>query len=556
MLFYRNSINLQAQGAILKNEERLITDAVNLRLQFVLGLNSISDSPEETLSKKLETFFASGTLSSIDFYLIVTGQYPSYSELKELNFKLQASQLSDVFNHLVDELIKSKFRKKVCLKTRLVRPVYNELIDVTQTHNFPHVTGIQRVVRKTVDCATNVSLLVFDHRYRSFTEISHALFVAHTAKAVPESSTLQQKVVFEQKVMNFLYRCLPKLEKSNYGLLIKKLSLPFARTIKSALSKRIMLINRNENAGDGEIFKNIYISGARLTIVDLPSTETLDIYQALFESKILQTQVVVFDFIPIFHTWAVNGSGFASQFNKYLRIVLFADRLICISSLVAEQATLLVSAFKLERVGWNSHHQQVDFHNLPSGLECDNQFKSLKRVPGRILIVGSIEPRKNYMQIFHALQILHEKGFNFEAILAGNAGWENEPILKKLHELRKSGARIERKNNVGDVELKTLLATSWLGIFLSEAEGFGLPLVEFRKFGLRSLYSSIRPLIDLSKDFPEDAVEIGDASGLAEKIAERLSSSSIVDNSLSENSGQWSEWSNFLFLKPFRPAEE
>jgi glycosyltransferase involved in cell wall biosynthesis len=236
--------------------------------------------------------------------------------------------------------------------------------------------------------------------------------------------------------------------------------------------------------------------------------------------------------------------------------VLFADRLICISSLVAEQATLLVSAFKLERVGWNSHHQQVDFHNLPSGLECDNQFKSLKRVPGRILIVGSIEPRKNYMQIFHALQILHEKGFNFEAILAGNAGWENEPILKKLHELRKSGARIERKNNVGDVELKTLLATSWLGIFLSEAEGFGLPLAEFRKFGLRSLYSSIRPLIDLSKDFPEDAVEIGDASGLAEKIAERLSSSSIVDNSLSENSGQWSEWSNFLFLKPFRPAEE
>jgi glycosyltransferase involved in cell wall biosynthesis len=532
----------------LKSNKKLIADAINIRFRFILEQHSISDLTEETLDKKLETFLVSRSLTSIDFYLIITGQYPSYSELKELNFNLQTLPLSEVINQLVDLILSSEFRKKVCLKTILVRAVHSDLIDITHTHNYPHVTGIQRVVRKTVDCTTDVSLVVFDHLSRSFTEISRALFVAHATKAVPDVQIAQLKIVFEQKIINFLYHCLPKLEKSNFGLFIKKLSLPTARAIKLALSTRIKLINQNSNTKDGKALTNIYISGSRLTIIDIPQIETIDIYQALFESKFLKTQVVVFDFIPIFHTWAVDRLGVATHFNKYLRIILFADRLVCISSLVAEQAKLLVSAFKLERANWNSVYQKIEFHHLPSGLEFENQFKSLKRVPGRILIVGSIEPRKNHMQIFHALKILHGNGFDFEVNLVGNAGWENESILKKLQELRKAGIRIERKDYTDDVELKTLLATSSLGIFISEAEGFGLPLVESRKFGLRILYSKIRPHIDLSYSFLEDAIEIGDATGLAKKIEERLSTNPTAALSLSDGLSDWSEWTNFLFL--------
>lgn len=538
----------------MKSNRELIADAINSRLQFVSEQHSFSDLTEETLDKKLETFLVSRGLTSIDFYLVITGQYPSYMELKELNFNLQTSPLGEVISKLMDLILSSEFRKKICLKTTLVRAVHNDLVDVTHTHNYPHVTGIQRVVRKTVDCTTDVSLLVFDNFYRSFTEIPHALFVAHTAKAVHRLKLVQYKIMFEQKVINFLYQYLPKLEKNDFGLFIKKLSLPIARSVKSALSRRIMLTNQNSNTEDAEALTNIYIWGSRLTIIDIPQIQTLDIYHALFESKFLKTQVVVFDFIPIFHTWAVDRLGVATHFNKYLRIVYFADRLVCISSLVAEQAKLLVSAFKLERAEWNSVYQQIEFHNLPSGLEFENQFKSLERVPGRILIVGSIEPRKNHMQLFHALQILHGKGFNFEAILVGNAGWENEAILKKLHELRKVGVRIERKDHTDDFELKTLLATSSLGIFISEAEGFGLPLLEYRKFGLRMLYSKIRPHIDLCKRFPEDAIEIGDATGLAKKIEERLSTTPTVAISSPESLPDWSEWTNFLFLSSSHSA--
>lgn len=541
--------------SILTREEIEILEAVNLRLNFVLDQKHIDPPIEKNLVEKLKVLLNCENLTSIDFYLIFTGQYPAYSELKQLNFELQTNKLEIVVRNFLDLILSSTFRRRICLKTQLVLAENYDLMDVTHTHQYPHVTGIQRVVRKTVDCTTNVSLVSFDSNYRNFTEISKLLFVAHLAKATPDEPVGAHKVILEQKIINFLYRFLPKLEKSKYGLLIKKLSLPIARVLKTQLSARIQIANRSQSNQIEDSLTNIYVPGSRLTIIDIPSNDgTLDIYQALFESKVLRTQLVLFDFIPIFHTWAVDKVGVAGHFNKYLRIVLFADRIIGISSLVAEQAQLIVSAFKLERISWKSNPQVIEFFNLPSGLELDDQLKSLVRIPGRILIVGSIEPRKNHLQIFHALEILHEQGCDFEAVIVGNAGWENEPILRKLHELRNAGARVERRVHTDDAELKKLLATSSLGIFLSEAEGFGLPLVESRQFGLKMLYSKIRPHTDLSLDFPDDAIEVGDVASLAEKIRESLSTDSTPSVSSLENFTQWTQWTNFLLLDVSRSS--
>jgi len=481
--------------------------------------------------------------------LIFTGQYPAYSELKQFNFELQVNKLDSIIGHFLELILSSAFRTRICLNTSLILAKNHNVMDVTHTHHYPHVTGIQRVVRKTVDCTINVSLVVFDSNYRSFTEIPKALFVAHLAKATPDRPTQDYKIVFEQRVLNFLYRCLPLLEKSNFGLLIKKLSLPLARVLKTKISARIRKMDRSQSDERNDKLTNIYIPGSKLTIIDIPSNDgTLDIYQALFESKVLSTQLVLFDFIPIFHTWAVDRVGVAGHFNKYLRIVLFADRIVGISSLVAEQAQLIVSAFKLERLNWGSNSQVIEFYNLPSGLEYDVELKSLVRVSRRILIVGSIEPRKNHLQILSALQILFEQGHHFEAVIVGNAGWENEPIMRKIHELQYAGAQIERRSHTDDSELERLLATSSLGIFISEAEGFGLPIVESRAFGLRMLYSNIRPHIDISLNFPDDSIEIGDVTGLAKKILDRLSSNLVPASTSIENLSQWSQWTNFLFL--------
>ncbi len=530
------------------NEEIEILEAIDSRLDFFLVHNSIVELAEKSLIQKLEALLNSSKLASIDLYLILTGQYPTYSELKQLNFELQVNKLDITIKHFLGLILSSPHRKKICLKTILVLADNHDLMDVTHTHSYPHVTGIQRVVRKTVECTTNVSLVVFDSNYRCFTEISKPTFVAHLAKAIRDDSTQNHEVIFDQRIINFLYRCLPKLEKNNFGLLIKKLSLPMARVLKKWLTQRVGVTNRSKSNRSDDRLTNIYIAGSRLTVVDIPHNDgTLDVYQALFESKVLRTQLVLFDFIPIFHTWVV-ATGLAGHFNKYLRLLLFADRIIGISSLVAEQARLIVSAFKLERIDWASNSQKIDFFDLPSGIEPDNQQQPLPRIPGQLLIVGSIEPRKNHLQIFHALEVLHKRGCKFEAIIVGNAGWENEPILRKLHELRDSGVRIERRVHTDDAELKRLMKTSSLGIFLSEAEGFGLPIVESRQFGLPMLYSRIRPHVDISLNFAEDAIEIGDVLGLCRKIEERLSTDLAGSVTSLENTSQWSQWTSFLLL--------
>lgn len=540
----------------MSREEIEIIEAIDSRLDFFLDHNLISHLAEKELAQKLDALLNSGKMTSIDFYLIITGQYPTYAEVKQLNFELQVDNLDIIINKFLKLILSSPFRTEICLKTTLVLADNYDLMDVTHTHSYPHVTGIQRVVRKTVDCTSETSLVVFDSNYRSFTEISKPIFVAHLAKAIPDDSTQNHDVIFDQRLINFLYRCLPKLEKNNFGLLIKKLSLPIARVLKQWLTQRVSTTTRSQNnQSDGSLI-NLYIPGSRLTVIDIPHNDgTLDVYQALFESKILRTQLVLFDFIPIFHTWVVP-TGLASHFNKYLRLLLFADRIIGISSLVAEQARLIVAAFKLERIDWRSNSQVIDFFDLPSGLEDVNQQELLPRIPGQILIVGSIEPRKNHLQIFHALEILHRRGNYFEAIIVGNAGWENEPILKKLHKLRDAGMRIQRRVHTTDDELKRLMSTSYLGIFLSEAEGFGLPIVESRQFGLRMLYSKIRPHVDLSLDFPDDAIEIGDVIGLSQKIEERLSTDTASSIHPVENSSQWLQWTNFLLFDPLHSSRQ
>lgn len=131
-----------------------------------------------------------------------------------------------------------------------------------------------------------------------------------------------------------------------------------------------------------------------------------------------------------------------------------------------------------------------------------NIFKKYKgKVEKFILILGTIEPRKNIRMIFNFIErnpdILDEYKFIFIGRDAGKDNWgetfEERISRLKINEDKKENC-IRHFNYLGEEEKNSLLATAEFLIYPSIYEGFGLPVLEALALGcpvLASMSSSI-----------------------------------------------------------------
>ena len=94
-----------------------------------------------------------------------------------------------------------------------------------------------------------------------------------------------------------------------------------------------------------------------------------------------------------------------------------------------------------------------------------------------ILMVGTIEPRKNHKLILDA----YDKGLKnlgYNIILAGNPGWKNEDFMNRLIGHPDFGKRIFLFEKQPDYIIDYLYKNARFVAFLSYKEGFGLPIIE------------------------------------------------------------------------------
>ncbi|MDD5347404.1 MAG: glycosyltransferase family 1 protein [Candidatus Omnitrophica bacterium] len=93
-----------------------------------------------------------------------------------------------------------------------------------------------------------------------------------------------------------------------------------------------------------------------------------------------------------------------------------------------------------------------------------------------ILCVGTIEPRKNLVNLLEAYAMLKDND-EFTLVLAGGLGWRYGRILEKVKELA-LGTRVVFTGRVSDGELVDLYNGCEVFVFPSYYEGFGLPVLE------------------------------------------------------------------------------
>jgi glycosyltransferase involved in cell wall biosynthesis len=143
----------------------------------------------------------------------------------------------------------------------------------------------------------------------------------------------------------------------------------------------------------------------------------------------------------------------------------------------------------------------------------------------RVLVVGTIEPRKGIEVVMDAAEHLAAQGEDVEFIIVGRRGWAMPSVIERLERLSRSGAPLTWVQEASDDDLQWEYLNSDLLVMASRGEGFGLPVVEAISHGL--------PV--LARDLPVFRELLGDEgdyfrldSELPAAILERLHSTDPV----------------------------
>ncbi len=221
----------------------------------------------------------------------------------------------------------------------------------------------------------------------------------------------------------------------------------------------------------------------------------LGIYSKL-KSAGLSINFLVYDLLPILRPeFFPDGAGIIHA--TWLKTIAgFSSRLICISNAVADELRLWLEnntpARKDHQVMVDAVHLGADIiASAPSTGLPDNAEKVLKtiRITPTFVMVGTVEPRKGYLQTLAAFELLWEQGYQINLAIVGKEGWKSLPnirrqrrtipqIVAKLRKHKESGNRLFWLEGISDEYLEKIYAASACLIVASEGEGFGLPLIE------------------------------------------------------------------------------
>lgn len=164
-----------------------------------------------------------------------------------------------------------------------------------------------------------------------------------------------------------------------------------------------------------------------------------------------------------------------------------ADSIVCNSEGTATRLKLFfgVDANAIVRPGVNDFFKTVDKIKIYSILQKHNIR------PPYILTVASLEPRKNLPALIKAFLSLKKRGdlLDYKLVLIGGGGWRNKSLLKTI----KGQKDIISLGYLEDTDIRALYAGADIFILPSLYEGFGMPILEARACGSKTIIATDIP---------------------------------------------------------------
>ncbi|MFM0274788.1 glycosyltransferase family 1 protein [Paraburkholderia aspalathi] len=209
-----------------------------------------------------------------------------------------------------------------------------------------------------------------------------------------------------------------------------------------------------------------------------------------WRTKGVRCAFVVYDLLPLLHPHWFTPRAYRSFRHWLSMLAVHADALLCISNAVSNE----VRDCMKHRFRLTENEFATRWFHLGAGLTPD-QAMAVATVPRSagpnvqlkrraVLMVGTIEPRKGYAQVLDAFDLLWSRDSDATLVIAGRPGWHVETFIARLTDHPEAGKRLLWLPDIDDAQLAQLYAGLDGLVMASEAEGFGLPLVEAARYGM------------------------------------------------------------------------
>ena len=218
-----------------------------------------------------------------------------------------------------------------------------------------------------------------------------------------------------------------------------------------------------------------------------------------------QVYFVVYDLLPLLLKDTFTPE-LVEKYGNWLRVVSQQHGAVCISRAVAAELKTWVahshpSAAQNLKIDW--FHLGADIENsLPSAGLPEDAAQLLQQFAANpsFLAVGTLEPRKRHGQMLDAFEQLWAQHVAANLIIVGKPGWLTEALTTRLSTHPQLGRQLFWVQSASDEYLEKIYASASCLIAASEAEGFGLPLIEAARHGLPIIARDIPVFREVAQD--------------------------------------------------------
>jgi glycosyltransferase involved in cell wall biosynthesis len=195
------------------------------------------------------------------------------------------------------------------------------------------------------------------------------------------------------------------------------------------------------------------------------------------------------DMIPIYFS-EYYPKHFCRDFERWLLTVANFSNFICVSR-----------STQIDLLKWltsrNLYTDKIKVKRFPLGCDLPRlkQMTKLSKNPEKLninfLMVGTLEPRKNYSLVVEAFDFLWKNGFEGTLTIVGKYGWMMNKLKRKLENHPLLNKRLFYLGQISDTQISEVYKNSDCVIMASTTEGYGLPIVEASNFGCYLILNDI-----------------------------------------------------------------